>query len=91
MSAIGPGDWVQKIDSKRRVSDPQQTTLGAIYQVAWLLPQLVFCVGCNATTSGFVLVGNPYHRCVQHYRLWPPPADEALRCEPLNLDEPVPA
>ncbi len=95
MSAIGPGDWVQCVRSRTGFA-----TVGAIYQILRLLEPhpyrgLAPCMSCGQNEATLELVGIPeddhVYRgfCPCGFRLWPPPADEALRCEPVDQDEPV--
>jgi len=96
MTAIGPGSIVQAVRSAIGITQPHlRLTNGALYVVR----DVVLCVGdCPRGCGGGqrTLVGvtkhpRPFLWCACNFRLWPPPADEALRCEPVDQDEPVPA
>ncbi len=101
MSAIGPGDWVQAVTSIGRTdTDPQGAlTEGAIYQVREVgETKNIALAHCDAR-MGIKLVGQPnfFRRlpegvlremrwCACRFRLWPPPADEALKDEEAPQD-----
>ena len=106
MSAIGPGSIVQAVrkPSHGNFDDIPNLTVGAIYSVSHITApraNTLACFVCGAPPQGGVaLVGHRrfYDRsgresgfCRCAFRLWPPPTDEALRCEPVDQDEPVPA
>lgn len=94
MSAIGPGDWVEALSSKH-------LTKGAVYQIEALILNPTPCLGCAAAGYVIKLVGQPleftsrttgrrhYGFCRCGFRPWPGETDEALRCEPVDADEPT--
>jgi len=101
MTAIGPGDWVQAIRSRKTPKEWQprlSITEGAIYQVRAVVEISTGATRCGHGAHGLKLVGQPESRSrdaegswcpVCHFAPWPPPADAALRCEPVEHDEPV--
>lgn len=99
---IGKGSVVQAIRSIRGIANgvPIGVTEGALYTVRDVLLKRSRHTVCGECRPGIVFegqpevpgpFGSPASWCPCLFRPWPPPTDEALRCEPVDQDEPVPA
>ncbi len=102
MSAIGPGSIVQAVVSRTGRFSGVTITEGAIYRVRSVFADAPGgCVVCGVGPGPIVRLdgqdngvsprGNERGWCVCHFRLWPPPASEELRAEPVDADVQVPA
>lgn len=94
MSAIGPGDWVQ------RVRDCRDLTTGAIYRVKAIEIADIGCEGCGNRQALRLYDKRPLQDsrewrwagwCPCGFAPWPPPAVEVVRSEPADHDVREPA